>query len=436
MADKKVDLNDPQSNKEIELPVMEATSGANIIDIRSIYKQLGYFTFDPGFVSTASCESKITYIDGDAGLLNYRGYPIEQLAAKSNYSEVCYLILYGELPTAAQLDSFNASLSEHAELEIEKITALFGSFDKHWHPMAMLMAALCQIAAMYHDELAIHDAAYRERSAHRLIAKIAAVVACILRYKQGKTLKTPNRDLPYTERFLDMALDDFEPQSSLSQKYARAMDLILLLHADHEQNASTSTVRLSGSTETSPYAALVAGIASLWGPAHGGANEAVIDMLEGIVESGQPLQFYIDRAKDKNSHFRLMGFGHRIYKNYDPRAKIIRTICHELLDEIDSDNINKPLLDTAKELESIALKDDYFISRKLYPNVDFYSGIIFNAMGLPRDMYTVIFALARTIGWISHWNEMLCDPLTRIGRPRQLYTGYTQRDYTSIEQRG
>ena len=435
MADKKVDLNDPQSNKEIELPVMEATSGANIIDIRSIYKQLGYFTFDPGFVSTASCESKITYIDGDAGLLNYRGYPIEQLAAESNYTEVCYLILYGELPTAAQLDSFNASLSEHAELEIEKITALFGSFDRHWHPMAMLMAALCQIAAMYHDELAIHDAAYRERSAHRLIAKIAAVVACILRYKQGKTLKTPNRNLPYTERFLDMALDDFEPQSSLSQKYARAMDLILLLHADHEQNASTSTVRLSGSTETSPYAALVAGIASLWGPAHGGANEAVIDMLEGIVESGQPLQFYIDRAKDKNSHFRLMGFGHRIYKNYDPRAKIIRTICHELLDEIDSDNINKPLLDTAKELESIALQDDYFISRKLYPNVDFYSGIIFNAMGLPRDMYTVIFALARTIGWISHWNEMLCDPLTRIGRPRQLYTGYTQRDYISVEQR-
>ena len=435
MADKKVDLNDPQSNKEIELPVMEATSGANIIDIRSIYKQLGYFTFDPGFVSTASCESKITYIDGDAGLLNYRGYPIEQLAAESNYTEVCYLILYGELPTAAQLDSFNASLSEHAELEIEKITALFGSFDRHWHPMAMLMAALCQIAAMYHDELAIHDAAYRERSAHRLIAKIAAVVACILRYKQGKTLKIPNRNLPYTERFLDMALDDFEPQSSLSQKYARAMDLILLLHADHEQNASTSTVRLSGSTETSPYAALVAGIASLWGPAHGGANEAVIDMLEGIVESGQPLQFYIDRAKDKNSHFRLMGFGHRIYKNYDPRAKIIRTICHELLDEIDSDNINKPLLDTAKELESIALQDDYFISRKLYPNVDFYSGIIFNAMGLPRDMYTVIFALARTIGWISHWNEMLCDPLTRIGRPRQLYTGYTQRDYISVEQR-
>ena len=435
MADKKVHLKDPLSNKEIKLPVMEATSGANIIDIRSIYKHLGCFTFDPGFVSTASCESKITYIDGDAGLLYYRGYPIEQLAEKSNYLEVCYLLLYGELPNADSLQNFNASLTEHANLDLKKITALLESFDRSEHPMAMLMAALCQLAAMYHDELAIQDAAYRERSAHRLVAKVAAIAACILRYKQGKTFKTPNSKLSYTERFLDMALDDFNPQSSLSQKYAKAMDLILLLHADHEQNASTSTVRLSGSTETNPYAALVAGIASLWGPAHGGANEAVIDMLENIVESGQPLQSYIDRAKDKNSHFRLMGFGHRIYKNYDPRAKIIRTICHELLSEIDKDDINKPLLDTAKELENIALKDDYFISRKLYPNVDFYSGIIFNAMGLPRDMYTVIFALARTIGWISHWDEMLCDPLTRIGRPRQLYTGYPRRDYTPIQQR-
>lgn len=435
MADNKIDLRDPLSNKEIKLPIMEATSGADIIDIRSIYKNLGYFTFDPGFVSTASCESKITYIDGDAGLLYYRGYPIEQLAKKSDYPEVCYLLLYGELPTSEQLQNFNTSLTEHASLDMEKTTALFGSFDRHAHPMAMLMAALCQLASIYHNELAVHDAAYRERSAHRLVAKVATIVACILRHKQAQTFKAPNDKLPYTQRFLDMALDNFDPLSSLSQKYAKAMDLILLLHADHEQNASTSTVRLSGSTETNPYAALVAGIASLWGPAHGGANEAVIDMLESIVESGQPLQSYIDRAKDKNSHFRLMGFGHRIYKNYDPRAKIIRTICHELLSEIDKGDINEPLLDTAKELESIALKDDYFISRKLYPNVDFYSGIIFNAMGLPRDMYTVIFALARTIGWISHWNEMLCDPLTRISRPRQLYTGYTRRDYIAIQQR-
>ncbi len=435
MKDKNVDLKDYRSNKEIELPIMDATSGADIIDIRSIYKQLGYFTFDPGFVSTASCESKITYIDGDEGLLYYRGYPIEQLAEKSNYSEVCYLILYGELPTADQLQSFNASLSEHANLDIEKVAALLDGFDRHGHPMAMLMAALSHLAAMYHDELAIHDEAYRERSAHRLIAKVPMIAACILRYKQAKKFKKPNNDLSYTERFLDMLLDDFNPQSPLSQKYAAAMDLILLLHADHEQNASTSTVRLSGSTETNPYAALVAGIASLWGPAHGGANEAVIDMLENIVESGQPLQSYIDRAKDKNSHFRLMGFGHRIYKNYDPRAKIISTICHELLSELNKDNTNEPLLDTAKELEKIALKDDYFISRKLYPNVDFYSGIILNAMGLPRDMYTVIFALARTIGWVSHWNEMLGDPLTRIGRPRQLYTGYTRRDYTPISGR-
>ena len=435
MKDKNVDLKDHRSNKEIELPIMDATSGADIIDIRSIYRQLGYFTFDPGFVSTASCESKITYIDGDAGLLYYRGYPIEQLAEKSNYPEVCYLLLYGELPSADRLQSFNASLTEHANLDTEKITALLGGFDRHGHPMAMLMATLCHLAAMYHDELAIHDETYRERSAYRLIAKVPTIVACILRYKQGKTFKKPNKDLTYIERFLDMVFDDFNLQSPLSQKYAAAMDLILLLHADHEQNASTSTVRLSGSTETNPYAALVAGIASLWGPAHGGANEAVIDMLENIVESGQPLQSYIDRAKDKNSHFRLMGFGHRIYKNYDPRAKIIRTICHELLSELNKDDTNKPLLDTAKELENIALKDDYFISRKLYPNVDFYSGIILNAMGLPRDMYTVIFALARTIGWVSHWNEMLGDPLTRIGRPRQLYTGYTRRDYIAISDR-
>ena len=435
MKDKNVDLKDHRSNKEIELPIMDATSGADIIDIRSIYRQLGYFTFDPGFVSTASCESKITYIDGDAGLLYYRGYPIEQLAEKSNYPEVCYLLLYGELPSADRLQNFNASLTEHANLDMEKITALLGGFDRHGHPMAMLMAALCHFAAMYHDELAIHDETYRERSAYRLIAKVPTIVACILRYKQGKTFKKPNKDLAYIERFLDMVFDDFNLQSPLSQKYAAAMDLILLLHADHEQNASTSTVRLSGSTETNPYAALVAGIASLWGPAHGGANEAVIDMLENIVESGQPLQSYIDRAKDKNSHFRLMGFGHRIYKNYDPRAKIIRTICHELLSELNKDDTNKPLLDTAKELENIALKDDYFISRKLYPNVDFYSGIILNAMGLPRDMYTVIFALARTIGWVSHWNEMLGDPLTRIGRPRQLYTGYTRRDYIAVSDR-
>ena len=435
MKDKNVDLKDYRSNKEIELPIMDATSGADIIDIRSIYQQLGYFTFDPGFVSTASCESKITYIDGDEGLLYYRGYPIEQLAEKSNYPEVCYLLLYGELPTADQLQNFNVSLSEHANLDIEKITALLGGFDRHGHPMAMLMAALSHLSAMYHNELAIHDEAYREKAALRLIAKVPAIAAYILRYKQAKKFKKPNNDLSYTERFLDMLLDDFDTQSSLSQKYAAAMDLILLLHADHEQNASTSTVRLSGSTETNPYAALVAGIASLWGAAHGGANEAVIDMLESIVESGQPLQSYIDRAKDKNSHFRLMGFGHRIYKNYDPRAKIIRTICHQLLSELNKDNTNEPLLDTARELEKIALKDDYFISRKLYPNVDFYSGIILNAMGLPRDMYTVIFALARTIGWVSHWNEMLGDPLTRIGRPRQLYTGYTRRDYTLISGR-
>ena len=435
MAKKTAKLTDVSSEKEIELPIIESSVGNNIVDIRSVHKELGYFTFDPGFVSTASCESKITYIDGDLGLLNYRGYPIEQLAQHSTYTEVCYLLFYGELPKQNELAQFTAKLAEHARLDKQKITNLLSSFDPEWHPMAMLMAAVSHLAAMYHNEKEIHNPKYRERSAHRLIAKMATLAAAILRYHQRKPPKEPNDDLPYTENFLQMALDHFDPQSVLAQKYAKAMDLILILHADHEQNASTSTVRLSGSTETSPYAALVAGIASLWGPAHGGANEAVINMLEEIVESGQSLQYYIDRAKDKKSHFRLMGFGHRIYKHYDPRAKIIRETCHALLAELDSDDSNHPLLETAMQLEKIALEDDYFISRKLYPNVDFYSGIIFSAMKLPRDMYTVIFALARTIGWISHWNEMLCDPHTRIGRPRQLYSGHQQRSYVAIEQR-
>lgn len=435
MTKKIAKLTDVSSDKAIDLPIIESSVGNDIVDIRSVHKELGYFTFDPGFVSTASCESKITYIDGDAGLLSYRGYPIEQLAEQSTYPEVCYLLFYGELPKQEQLNQFTTSLAQHAELDKQKTTSLLNSFNPKWHPMAMLMATVSHLAAMYHDEKAIHDSEYRERAAHRLLAKTATIAAAIHRYRQGKVIKESSGNLSYTENFLQMAFDDFNPESTLSQKYAKAMDLILILHADHEQNASTSTVRLSGSTETSPYAALVAGIASLWGPAHGGANEAVIGMLEEIAESGQPLQSYIDRAKDKKSHFRLMGFGHRIYKHYDPRAKIIREACHALLAELDSDGSNRPLLETARQLERIALEDDYFISRKLYPNVDFYSGIIFNVMGLPRDMFTVIFALARTIGWISHWNEMLSDPHTRIGRPRQLYSGYNQRSYVPIKQR-
>lgn len=434
VGNKTVKLTDPQADKEITLPVLESSVGPDIIDIRPIYSELGYFTFDPGFVSTASCESKITYIDGGRGLLSYRGYTIEQLAENSNYPEVCYLLLYGELPKRRQLDEFNHSILTHGGLDRRALTSLFDGFGKESHPMAMLMAAVSYLAALYHRELAIHDPRYRERAAHRLIAKTATIAAWIVRYRNGQALAERDPELSYTEGFLKMAFGDFDGRPALREKFAAAMDLILLLHADHEQNASTSTVRLSGSTETNPYAALTAGITSLWGAAHGGANEAVIHMLETIVDSGRPLDYYIQRAKDKNDHFRLMGFGHRVYKNYDPRARILRGTCLELLAQLEDDG-HRPLLETARRLEKIALEDDYFISRKLYPNVDFYSGIILNAMGLPRDMFTVIFALARTIGWISHWNEMMADAHTRLGRPRQLYTGSRERSFTPIAER-
>ncbi len=437
MTHKKIKLTESVSGKEkeIELPVLESTAGADIIDIRPIHAELGYFTFDPGFVSTASCESKITYIDGGRGLLKYRGYPIEQLAEQSNFAEVCYLLFYGDLPDRRQLDEFNQSLVRHSHLDEDTMAALLNCFGRERHPMAMLMAAVSHLAALYHDETAVHDPQYRERAAHRLIAKMATITAWLLCHRNGRPLRQRNPALSYTEGFLQMAFGKFDGKASLRKTFVDAMDLILILHADHEQNASTSTVRLSGSTETNPYAALVAGIASLWGPAHGGANEAVIRMLEDIVESGESLEYYIDRARDKNDHFRLMGFGHRVYKNYDPRAKIIRQTCHNLLSELDVGGDNQPLLETARRLETIALEDDYFISRKLYPNVDFYSGIILNTMGLPRDMFTVIFALARTIGWISHWNEMMADKHTRIGRPRQLYTGRCERAFTPIDER-
>ena len=434
MGNKTIKLTDPQADQEVTLPILESSAGADIVDIRPLYTELGYFAFDPGFASTASCESKITYIDGARGLLSYRGYAIEQLAENSNYPEVCYLLLHGELPRRRQLDDFNRSLLAHGELDQRALASLFDGFGRERHPMAMLMAALSYLAALYHPQLAIHDPRYREQTAHRLIAKMATVVAWIIRYRNGEAFAERDPQLSYTEGFLKMAFGDFHGDSALRKKIATAMDLILLLHADHEQNASTSAVRLSGSTETSPYAALTAGVTSLWGPAHGGANEAVIHMLETIVESGRPLDYYIRRAKDKNDHFRLMGFGHRVYKNYDPRAKILCRTCHELLEQLMDDGY-RPLLKTARRLEKIALEDDYFISRKLYPNVDFYSGIILNAMGLSRDMFTVIFALARTVGWISHWNEMLADAHTRIGRPRQLYTGSRERTFAPIDER-
>ena len=435
MKDKTVKLVISDDGQEIDLPILEATTGPDTIDIRTIYSKTGYFTFDPGFVSTASCESKITYINGKTGELKYCGFPVEQLAKHSSFEEVCYLILHNELPTKEQLANFQNSLKQHAHLNEQAMRSLLSSFDRSHHPMPMLIAGLSNLAALYHSENDIHSAEYRKHVTHRAIAKAATLIAWIFRYRCGKEFKQPNPELPYATNFLQMCFDKVADNPSLQQEFEAAMDLILVLHADHEQNASTSTVRLSGSTETNPYAALAAGVAALWGPAHGGANEAVVDMLSDIVNSGKSVEHYIQRAKNKADHFKLMGFGHRIYKNYDPRAKIIHQTCHKLLEQLGQNNPNKALFDTAMSLEKIALEDEYFISRKLYPNVDFYSGIIFKAMNIPSEMFTMIFALSRIAGWVSHWNEMLSDKNARIGRPRQLYRGAQERNYIPIEDR-
>ena len=433
-ANKTVTITDNESGKQVELPVLEGTDGPGTIDIRALYKELGYFTFDPGFVSTASCESKITFIDGDEGRLAYRGYPIEQLAEHSTYEETCYLLLYGELPNAVELEKYKNIIKDRKMVD-EKMRRFFLGFQHDAHPMAMMVAAVGALAAFYHEEIDVHDPVSRELAAHRLIAKMPTIASWCFKFSSGLPFNYPNVELDYTADFLHMVFSLPGRLYKASPTMVRAMDLILILHADHEQNASTSTVRLAGSSEASPFAALSAGIGSLWGPAHGGANEAVIKMLTEIVESGNDLSYYVNRAKDKDDRFRLMGFGHRVYKNYDPRAKIIRKICHDLLEELGEDNPNRPLLETAMELEKIALEDDYFVQRKLYPNVDFYSGIIFQAIGIPVSMFTVIFALARTVGWLSHWMEMMSDPNGRIGRPRQLYTGYDERNYTGIKKR-
>ena len=432
-SNKTVTLTDNTNGKQTDLPILDGTEGPSTIDIRSLYKELGYFTFDPGFVSTASCESKITFIDGDKGHLAYRGYPIEQLAHNSNYDETCYLLLYGELPTADQLDAYKASIKEHKLLD-EKMRRFFLGFRHDAHPMAMMVASVGALAA-FHSDIDVHDPVSRELAAHRLIAKMPTIASWCYKFALGLPFNYPNIDLDYTGDFLHMLFSLPGRLHTPNPTMERAMDLILILHADHEQNASTSTVRLTGSSEASPFAALSAGIGSLWGPAHGGANEAVIRMLHEIVESGKDISHYVARAKDKNDRFRLMGFGHRVYKNYDPRAKIIRQVCHDLLAELGDDNPNQPLLKTAMALEKIALEDEYFIERKLYPNVDFYSGIIFQAIGIPLNMFTVLFALARTVGWLTHWMEMMSDPHGRIGRPRQLYTGYVERDYVDINKR-
>ena len=429
-----VTLIDNSTGKQIELPILRPTNGTPTIDVRGLYKELGYFTYDPGFLSTASCRSSITFLDGENGILQYAGYPIEQLAEHSSFLETCYLLLDGELPNEQELKQFTTIITCHTMLH-EALKRFYSGFRRDGHPMAIMVGVVGALSAFYHDDIDIHDPQDRMIAAHQLIAKMPTIAAWSYRYANGLPFTYPNNNLSYAENFLQMMFSMPTEPYKADPFYVKALDLIMILHADHEQNASTSTVRLTGSSEANPFAAVSAGIASLWGPAHGGANESVIRMLVDIVESDNDVQYYIDRAKDRSDRFRLMGFGHRIYKNYDPRARIIRKTCHELLGHLGKDNEYQELFDTAMELERIALEDDYFVSRNLYPNVDFYSGIILLAMGIPLNMFTVIFALSRTVGWITHWNEMIQDPESRIGRPRQLYDGALPRDYIKLDKR-
>jgi citrate synthase len=390
-----------------------------------MYRERGAFAFDPGFGFTAACESRITYIDGDAGLLLYRGYPVEQLAAKSSFVEVSYLVLHGELPSRAQLEEFTGNIRHHTMIN-ESLLRFFNGFHHNAHPMAMVSAVVASLSAFYHDSMDIHDPRHRELFAHRIVAKMPTIAAAAHKHSLGQPFIYPRNDLDYCSNLLHMLYALPSEPYLVDPVAAQALDLLFILHADHEQNASTSTVRLAGSTGANPYAAISAGISALWGPAHGGANEAVLAMLEQIGTVDRIPRF-LAMAKDKSSHFRLMGFGHRVYKNFDPRAKIIREMCHKVLATLG--RADNPLFELALRLEEIALKDDYFIERKLYPNVDFYSGIIYSAIGIPRSMFTVMFAIARTVGWVAHWQEMISDPSMRIGRPRQLYVGAERRDY-------
>ncbi len=423
MAEKKAQLSVDGIDETIDLPIYEGTTGPDVVDVRSLVSK-GVFTYDPGFMSTASCESKITYIDGGNGVLLYRGYPIEQLAEKSDFLECCYLLLNGELPTPKEKDEFVFNIKHHTMVHDQLTTVLHG-FPRHAHPMAIMIGAVGALSAFYHNDLDIDDTEHRELAAIRLIAKIPTLAAMCYKYSIGQPFMQPRNDLTFSENFLYMMFgtpcEDYKPSPVL----ADAMDKIFLLHADHEQNASTSTVRLAGSTGANPYACISSGITALWGPSHGGANEAVLKMLEEIGDVSN-IPSYIERVKDKNDPVKLMGFGHRVYKNFDPRAHVLRDAAKDVLEELG--HANDPLLDIAKELEKIALEDDYFIQRNLYPNVDFYSGIILKAIGIPTNLFTVIFATGRTPGWVAHWHEMISNPF-KIGRPRQLYTGPTQRDY-------
>ena len=420
------------SNKSTSLPLISGSVGPDVFDIRKLYGDLGVFTFDPGYGATAACDSKITYIDGDEGILLYRGYPIEQLAENSNFLEVCYLLLNGELPNEAEGKAFELGVMRHTMLH-EQLRTFYNGFRRDAHPMAVMCGVVGALSAFYHDSLDIHDPESRRISAFRLIAKLPTIAAWAHKYAIGQPFIYPRNDLSYAENFLYMFHAVPTEEYKVNPILSKAMDLIMILHADHEQNASTSTVRLAGSTGANPFACIAAGIASLWGPAHGGANEAVLKMLEEIGHVDNIKAFLAD-VKDKDHHTKLMGFGHRVYKNYDPRAKIIQKACHDVLEELGIKG--DPLLDLALELEKIALSDPYFIERKLYPNVDFYSGIILKAMGFPVSMFTALFAVSRTVGWVSQWKEMIEDPAQRIGRPRQIYTGAPQRDYVPTPERG
>ncbi len=431
MTSRKFSLHDNSTGAQVELDVRSGTIGPDVIEIGSLYPEKGVFTYDPGFASTASCSSTITYIDGEQGVLLYRGYPIEQLAEKSSFLEVSYLLLHGELPSQAQLDAFSHSISTHTMMN-ETLLRLFNGFHTNAHPMAMVAGVVGSMAAFYHDTMDIYDARQREIFSHRIIAKLPTIAAAAYKHTLGQPFMYPRNSLDYTSNLLRMFFAVPAARYEVDPIAAEALDLLFILHADHEQNCSTSTVRLAGSSGTNPYSAIASGIAALWGSAHGGANEAVLAMLEEI-GSAKNIATFVERAKDKADPFRLMGFGHRVYKNFDPRATIIREMCHRVLNQMGQ--TDTPVFDLALKLEEIALEDDYFLEKKLYPNVDFYSGVIYRALGIPPSMYTVMFAIARSVGWVAHWQEMIVDPETRIGRPRQLYIGSPQRDYTPIKKR-
>ena len=425
-------LTDNTTGKAWDFPIMSGTIGPSVVDVRKLYDATGYFTFDPGYTSTGSTQSKITYIDGDKGELLYRGIPIEELAEQSDFMEVCYLLLNGDLPTAAEKTKFERDITLHTMVH-EQLSTFFRGFRRDAHPMAVMCGVVGALSAFYHDSTDIHDPRQRTIASYRMIAKMPTIAAMAYKYNVGQPFIYPQNSLNYAENFLHMMFAVPCEEYKVNPVLAQAMDKIFILHADHEQNASTSTVRMAGSSGANPFACIAAGIASLWGPAHGGANEAVLKMLTEI-GTKEHIPEFLKRVKEKDGHTRLMGFGHRVYKNYDPRAQVLRKSCHEVLDELGIRD--EPLLDLAMELERIALEDSYFVERKLYPNVDFYSGIILKAMGIPVSMFTVLFAIARTVGWVAQWNEMIEDPTQKIGRPRQLYTGHTRRPYVPVAKRG